>query len=116
MLRSLENGDFALDAEEPGEPILEMRRERDQELRFLQPRQRRGIGARGRKPCRQACIGVIDPRTKRVIDPAQAGAGVEVVKGQSETGLEHQGIQGCTTTGKLWILPAGHRSRHPLIA
>src|ERR1700680_5235128 len=34
---------------------------------------------------------MLDPRTKRGIDPAQASAGIEVVKGQSETKLEHRG-------------------------
>src|SRR5204863_1285189 len=56
------------------------------------------------------------PRTERGIDPAQTSAGIEVVKGQSETELEHRGIRWSVATGKPWILPAGSGSRHPLIA
>ena len=70
-----------------------MRRERDQELRLLQPGQRTGIRARCREARRESRVGVLDPRTKRGVDPAQAGAGIEVVKGQSETGLEHCVVQ-----------------------
>ena len=40
--------DFRLDAEQLRDESLEVRREREQQLRFLLRRQRRGLGARAR--------------------------------------------------------------------
>ena len=80
---------WTIDPEQARDPILEVRGERDQQLRLLQSRQCRGIDARGCQARGERSIGVSEPCHERGIHAAKSRAGIQVLKGQSEIGFEH---------------------------
>ena len=93
MLCRLQRGHFGFDAEQLRQKILELRRERDQQLRFFLARERIGTGARAGKARGERSIGLREPGAEDRVQPPQAGRGIEVAKAQPETELEHR--EGC---------------------
>ena len=83
VLRRLQRRDFRFDAEQPGDPVLEVRRNRDQKLRFRESSQRVGRAARGDQARAQRCVGVREMLEKRRVDAAKPGIRVQL--GKSET-------------------------------
>ena len=93
MLRRLQRGHFGFDAEQLRQKILELRRERDQQLRFFLACERIGSGARALKAPGERSIGLRKPGAEDRVQTPQAGRGIEVAKAQPETELEHR--EGC---------------------
>ncbi|HEY3459288.1 MAG TPA: hypothetical protein VGL52_00570 [Casimicrobiaceae bacterium] len=77
------------DAEEIGEEVLEMRRDLDQELRFVLGAERGGFGARGGEPRRQRSVGLSEARNEVPVDTGGAFDRVEVAEGESVGKAKH---------------------------
>ena len=90
MLRRLQSSHFGFDAEQLRQEILQLRRKRDQQLRFALPPERVGIGARAREPRGERGIGLPKPGAEDRVQPLQAGRRIEVAKTEAETELEHR--------------------------
>src|SRR5258708_34407886 len=87
MLRG-EGARFALDAEQPGDEVLEMGRERDQKVGFGFFFRR--IYSRGNEPVVQRLVGPFEEAEKRPVDAKQAFALVQI----RETDAEAEGHGG----------------------
>src|SRR5436853_2025340 len=83
---------FALDAKKLGGEILDVRRQRDQELRLRGTRRR--LRARSGKLVRQSAIGSGEVIDERAIEPDQALALVQVGEGDAEAKLHEVRIIG----------------------
>ena len=79
---------LGLDAEQCRDEVLQMRRERDQQLRFRLLRQRIGLGARGDQTFGQGRIALFQVFQERRIDARKPCARIQVGKGEAE--IEHR--------------------------
>ena len=87
-----ERAHFVLDAEEPRDEVLEVRREREQELGFRFRIERCGVGARGAQPSREPGIGSLQEIDEVPVDPDESFPAVEILElesvGEGERGAQ----------------------------
>jgi len=81
--------DFRLDAEEFGQEIIDMGRERDQQFAVVLRRQGGGLGAARVEPLLQPGIGLGQEPQERAIDRQQAVAALEIGEGEAIRELQH---------------------------
>jgi hypothetical protein len=124
MLRFLQGSDFGFNAEQQRDKVLQMRRNGDQQRRFVAAVERRPVGACRDQPFRQPGIGGAQEREERRIDASKPRGRVQVGKSQSESELQHRGVmrhapaalrhRPAAGLGKCDILP-GRRWRDRLL-
>ncbi|HKN07976.1 MAG TPA: hypothetical protein VJ376_00580 [Pseudomonadota bacterium] len=89
MLRRLQRRDLGLYAEQMRQEILEVRREREQQLRLLLAPECIGLGARRREARTEPRVGAGEQGAEGRVDAGKPIGRIEIGKRQSELKLQH---------------------------